>query len=291
MATLFKDLGKRNSDLLTKDFPAEKEEVKFEWKGATSTGVKVNTNFIRKKDGSVVGAFSPEYSIKPYGTTVLFDINTRRDAKLEVTTTDKLLPGLKTVITGNSTNDEAYGTLAADYRHEVFSVSASADYGKPAGSTLKGAFVVGHQNFWLGASADYHVSSNSSDLRGFKTTVGYTASDFDVTVTGATAAGRNEVGGSYFHRVNSDVQVGTEVTFDLSSGVDPVRPKLVFGTQYRYNSDLTLKGKFDTAGKLGVSMAHQHNANLRFLLSAVVDTNKLGQKDATKLGATITLQD
>jgi len=47
--SLFKDLNKRNSDLLTKDFPSEKKENKVDWKGETSSNISFETSLTQKK--------------------------------------------------------------------------------------------------------------------------------------------------------------------------------------------------------------------------------------------------
>jgi hypothetical protein len=51
---------------------------------------------------------------------------------------------------------------------------------------------------------------------------------------------KNELGGSYFHNVNSDLAVGTEVVFDTTNADS--KPKLTLGTQYKVNDDTTFKG-------------------------------------------------
>jgi hypothetical protein len=99
----------------------------------------------------------------------------------------------------------------------------------------------------------------------------------------------NELGGSFFHKVNSDVQVGAEVVFDTSNA--ETKPKLVFGSQYTFNADSVLKTKFDTAGKLGLSFQQKYNKNAKFTLASTLDTNNLGAKNSSAFGFTLSLND
>lgn len=53
---------------------------------------------------------------------------------------------------------------------------------------------------------------------------------------------KNEVGGSYFQKVTSDLSIGAELIYDVSNTDN--RPKLVFGSQYRLRHDSIVKVNF-----------------------------------------------
>jgi len=153
---LFGDLGKRVSDLLTKEFPSEKQENKFAWKGQANNEVTLETTFLQRKDGSILGTFAPKYKHKDWNTTFSADINTKREVKAEVAVEDLLnVEGLKTTLTGFSRGNDNFGTIGVEYKHELATVAASADYGKASGSTVKASAVIGTQGIALGASAEY----------------------------------------------------------------------------------------------------------------------------------------
>jgi len=57
---LFADLGKRVNDLLTKEFPSEKQENKFAWKGQANNEVTLETTFLQKKRWLYIGNIYPK---------------------------------------------------------------------------------------------------------------------------------------------------------------------------------------------------------------------------------------
>jgi len=286
---LFKDLGKRVSDLLTKEFPTE--EKKVEWKGVTNNNVTIETNLLQKTDGSITGTITPSYKFKEQGVNVLGEINTKKDIKVEASVENKFVDGMKLTLTGESKAANTYATLATEYKHEYATFTGSVDYGKPKGSLVKATTVFGQKGFALGLSAEYFLGSGAeqSELKAFNTTVAYSSKDFDATVFGRliTQGDKNELGGTYFHNVNDKLAVGVEVVFDTANA--DAKPKLSFGTQYKLNEDTVLKGKFDTNGVLGVSAAQKFNKNSKFTLGSTIDTNNLSGKNASTFGFTFAL--
>jgi len=278
---LFKDLNKRAGDLLTKEFPTD--EKKFEWKGPSVNNVTVDANFIQKGDGSVLGTVTPKYTYKPYGLNFLAEVNTKKDIKVETTVENQVVDGLKLIVTGEAKGNETYATLATEYKHEYATVTGSFDIGKPKGSTAKATTVVGSQGFSLGFSTEYFLGE-ASEVKNWETRVAYLSKEFDVNVFSRRdyAKDKNEVGGSYFHNVNSDFVVGTEVVLDTAN--NETKPKLTLGTQYKLHPDTVLKGKFDTNGILGLSYNQKFNPNSKLLIGANVDTNNLSGKSSTSFG-------
>jgi hypothetical protein len=285
---LFKDLGKRVSDLLTKEFPTEEKKVEF--KGATINNVTVESTLTQKPDGSILGTLTPSYKYKPYGTTLTAEVNTKKEGKVEAVVENQLADGLKLTLTGEARGKNNFATLSTEYKHEYATFTGSVDYGKPNGSLLKDSVVFGSQGFALGLSAEYLLgTTDASELKTFNTTVSYTKPDFDITAFGRLISEKekNEIGATYFQNVNSDVAVGAEVVFDTAHADS--KPKLTFGTQYKLNTDTTVKAKFDTNGLLGLSYAQRFNKNSRFILGANVDTNNLSGKSSSTVGFTVAL--
>jgi hypothetical protein len=290
---LFSDLGKRVSDLLTKDFPSEKQENKLSWKGQASNDVTLETTLLQRKDGSILGTFAPKYKHKDWNTTFSADINTKREVKAEVAVEDLLnVEGLKTTVTGTSRGNENFGTVGVEYKHELATVTASVDYGKPTGSTVKGSAVIGAQGIALGASAEYFFGGES-ELKELTTVLSYSSADFDLTAFGKIQnlndEDRNELGASYFHKINKDWQVGSEATFETANA--EAKPKLAFASRFQLQGDTTLKAKFDTNGKLGLSYQQKYNRNAMLTISSTLDTNNLGGKNSSTFGFSLTLND
>lgn len=141
----------------------------------------IETSFLRRADGSILGTFAPKYRHKDWNTTFSADINTRKEVKLEVAVDDLLsVDGLKTTLTGLSKGSENFGTVAAEYKHELATVNASVDFGKAVGSTVKAAAVIGSQGIALGASTEYFFGGES-ELKDLTTVLSYGSSDFDIT--------------------------------------------------------------------------------------------------------------
>jgi len=282
---LFKDLNKRASDLLTKEFPSEKSENKVEFKGETSKPLSWEASLLQKGDGSILGTFFPKYKYKEWGTTVSSELKTNRDFKAEASVEDKLAPGLKTTLSAESRGADVFGTFSTEYKHEVATLSGSLEHGQNTGSTLKGSAVFGKQGFFLGALGEYFMGSNENTLKELHAVAGYTADDFDFSVFGKLQHEKDAtiLGATFFHKTSSDINVGTEVSFDTANA--DIKPKLVFGAQYKVDPDATLKGKFDTAGKLGLSYQHRFSKNTRAVVSVTTDTQSLGAKGSSSVGA------
>jgi len=292
---LFKDLGKRANDLLTKDFPSEKGENKLEWKGEADYNVTLQTSLVSKRDGTV-GTFTPKYKHKEWDTTFSAEITTDKDVKVEVVTEDLLnFDGLKTTVTGNSKGKDRFAEFAIEYKHDMATVTGSVDYGKTSGSTIKSSAVIGSQGLALGASTEYLIGRSESELKELKTVLAYGNDDFDITASGTMKQNqgknpdKNELAASYFHKVNSGWLVGAQTTFDTSNS--DAKPSLVFATQYRVQPDTVVKAKMGTDGKLGLSFSQKYNKFAQINISSTVDTNSLGGKNSSTFGFTLSLND
>jgi len=290
---LFTDLGKRLSDLLTKEFPSEKGENKVSWRGSPNKETTLETNIVQRKDGSLIGTFIPKYNHREWGTTFSAEINTRREVKVEAVADDFLsVDGLKTTATGYSKGAENYGEFGLEYKHEMATVTTSVDYGKLNGSTVKASAVIGAQGIALGAKTEYFFGGES-ELKDLTTTLSYSSPEFDLTAFGRIQSvndeDKNELGATYFHRINSDWQVGAEAVFETAN--TDAKPKLTFGTQYALHPDSILKAKFDTAGKLGLSLQQKFNRNAKITIASTIDTNNLSGKNASNINFTLAMND
>lgn len=277
----FKDLNKRVSDLTTKDFPSEQQENKIEWKSTTLNNVTFETHLVQKKDGSVVGTFIPKYNLKDWGTTFSVEVNTKKELKVETVVENKFAEGLKTTTSVQSKLDNLTSTLSIDYKHDLATLSLHGNFTKGIGSILKAASVIGFaKNGSMGASVEYFLGNTHSGLREFCGNLNYNAEEFDVSIFGRMKnlgeEEKQEVGASYFHKLNNNLSVGTEIVLD----VPPVstKPKLTLASQYVIEKDSIIKGKFDTDGKIGFSLQQRLNKNVKGTLSTTIDSNNLDRK-------------
>jgi hypothetical protein len=145
----------------------------------------VETNFVQKPDGSIVGTITPSYKYSEYGVTFLGEVNTKKDIKLETTVENQFADGLKLTLTGEARGNATYATFATEFKNPKATVHAAVDFGKAAGSTVKASSVFGANGFALGLNGEYFLAaSDNSELKHFNTTVSYTTKDFDATVFG-----------------------------------------------------------------------------------------------------------
>jgi hypothetical protein len=71
-----------------------------------------------------------------------------------------------------------------EYRNDLAAVTASIDYGKANGSTLKSTAVVGTQGFALGLSGEYFFGNQEARLTKLDSTLAYSYPTFDVALFG-----------------------------------------------------------------------------------------------------------
>jgi len=288
---LHKDLTKRNKDLLTKDIP---DKSRVEWKGKTSNGVETEI-FFEKDSKGTVGTYKPKYNIKSYGTEVTLELNTKRDAKVEVALKDKIASGLKVTVSEQfNAKDGLFTVLSAEYKHEFATVDASIDYGKTDGSIVKGAGVFGSSGFLLGLSGEYIYAGSASKVDAWSATAGYSNSEFDAAgflrrvMDKNIKASRREAGASYYHQVSNDFTVGAELVFNVDQ--KEVAPVLKGAVQYKPHSDSVLKAVLVTDGQVSIGYKQKFNDRTTFTVGTSVNAFTFS-KDSTSVGFTLALAD
>jgi len=253
----------------------------------------VESNLTVNSDGSVVGKITPSYKLKDYGTNLTLDLNTKREFKLEVAVEDKPVDGLKTTVAANAKADEYWGTLGVDFKHDIGNFTASVDYGEEKGHTLKGSLLFGNnsaEQLTVGGDIEYLVGHDSNQIKTINTKLAYASNEFDIACFCRINNEKdvNEVGVSYFHKVNNDFSVGSEVAIDPSKALEN-KPKLILASQYLLERDTAVKGKFDTSGQLGLSFSQKLSDHARVVLGTTIDTNNLSSKNSSKFGFTLSL--
>jgi len=289
---VFKDLGKRLSDLFTKEFPSEKQENSVSWKGKTPNGVTVESNLTANVDGSVVGKFAPTYAWKEYSTNL--EITSSRDFKVEGSVENKPIDGLKCTLGGNSKGEEHWANLALTYKTNNFNMTESVDYGQEKGITIKASAVLGspmnnNSRLDFGGEVECLVGNEKPQVVVLNTKASFSTPELDMAAFCLIKPSKSlsDVGVSYFHKVNTDLSVGAEISFDPNN--TEKKPKLTLGSQYLMQKDTTLKFKFDTTGSLGLSYHQKLNDYAKFTLGSTVDTSRLSEKNSVKYGFGLSL--
>lgn len=279
---LYGDLGKKSSDLLTKEFP---DRHKLEVKTKTASGVSLDGSITRNNDGSFFGSLNPKYKLSRHGITVGTTVDTKRAVKVEATAED-LVPGLKTTVTGHTDSESL--TFDAEYKHEYLTLAGSLNVLSPKGNRLTAASVVGYEGFALGLQAEY-VYDKWQNINGVAS---YTHPDFVSTLYARvnTHASTNIIGLTFHHRLNLRAAIAAEASLDVTKASES--PKIAVGGSYDFvESPTTVKGKLDTEGRVSLSYAHRLNRYARLILGTSVNTNNFSASGNHTFGLTLAIND
>jgi len=146
-------------------------------------------------------------------------------------------------------------------------------------ATLAG--VVGYEGFSVGLQSKVSRGMVSA-VNG---TAAYTSEDNVFTLYGLFKT--NRIGISYFQKVHPLVLAGFDASYDLDK-TSP--PKLTVGGSYQLDADTTVKGKFETDGKLSVSYAQKLNKYARLVVATAFNINT-NVKSTYSYGFTLSLND
>jgi len=275
---LYVDLGKKSTDLLTKDFP---DKTKVEINSRANNGDQFKTIATRNPDGSIVGSLQPKYTFVKQGVTLSSTVDTNRVLKVEATV-ENSLPGLKATLGGQSDTESFKADF--EWKHEYATVTTGLDFFSPKGNTLSASGVFNYDGISVGGSAEYFIA-DKQEFRKVDGVLAYSTPDLQLT---AFSRRKGEVlGGSYFQRISSALGLATEISFDLRKA--DVTPKLTFGGSYSLDTptSTTVKGKFDTDGKLSLSYGQKLNNLARFTVGSSINTNNLGASGNHTLGFSV----
>jgi hypothetical protein len=275
---LYADVGKKASDLLTKEFP---DKSKFELKTKTSNGVVQEVSLTKSGD-ALLGLINPKYTFAKHGVTLGFTADTDKNTKFEVAI-EKAIPGLKltTIVDSKKLNAIQFD---GEYKHEYFAVNGSVDVMNNEGTEASLAGVVGYEGFSLGLQSKYGRGA----LSAVNGTAAYTTNDYVFTLFGLFKS--NRVGVSYFHRVTPFATAGFDASFDLDKA-QASPSKLTVGGSYQLDTDTILKGKLDTDGKLSLSYAQRLSKYARLIVGTSLNINNPNSKSGYSYGFTFSLND
>jgi len=274
---LYVDLGKKATDLLTKDFP---DKTKVELNTRSPNGLQFKVIATRNHDGSISGSIEPKYTFGKHATTVLANVDTGKTFKVEGTV--EKFPGIKATIAGLLDSESLKADL--EWKHEHATVTTGLDLFSAKGTTASATAAVHHEGFSLGASTEYFIGDRQ-EVRKLDGVLAYSTSDLQVTAFSRRWGG--VLGGTYFQKVSDGTSVSAEIQFDLQKS--DVTPKLTFGASHNLDLQGTqVKGKFDTDGKLSLSYGQKLNNYLKFFVGANINTNNLGPSGNHTLGVALT---
>jgi len=274
----FKDLGKKCSDLLSKDFKVG--ENKVEVKTKTANGVTF-TPVATKKGDKFDGSLAAKYGF-PFATAEA-TLKTSGVVETSIETT-KLAPGVTATldVSTSSASLLASGKATVDYKHDLFGLKATYDWIKgDAGCSLSTATM----GVSLGCDAAYSMSKSA--LTKYAAAAEYAQKDYTLAAKLTEAVGKpngSTYESSYFHSVSSALQVGTEMK---KAGDKDVA--LAFGCMYKLDKATTVKGKVDADGILSASYKSVLSPISTLTIAAQIDTVNLSQSSKHKMGFALNL--
>lgn len=272
----FSDLSKASKDLLTKDFPLG--QAKLEVKTVTANGVNLTvTGNQDNKTGFVTSEAKIKYSDFTKGLVLTESITTNNLLSLQVELENKAAKGVKLdVLAGylpltgaKNINAKVY------YKHELAHVRAGADVFK--GPILNLDFVAGQNGVFVGGETGYNAEKGIATKQ--NASVAYFHRDFTAALHSTNCFG--SYAATYYQRVNPDVEVGANVTWDSKAANNAVN--LEVGTKYFLDRDAFVKAKINNQGKLGLAYTQTIKPGIKLGLAGFFDTSKLDEP-AHKLG-------
>lgn len=278
-ATAFKDIGKACSDLLSKDYKVGKNTVEVKTK--TANGVTF-TPLATKSGESVSGSLAAKY-LFPGGVSTEATLATSGilSSTIEATGLAKGLTATLDCESGKSSLLTS-GKATLDYKQEAFTAKCSYDYCK---SDASAAMSVAYGPVTMGGSTDYSISKAA--MTKYAAALQWDASDYVITTKLSEAlakANSKMYEGSYFHKVSSAMQVGTEIKKVANKEVG-----LAFGCMYKVDKDTSVKGKVDADGILSASYKQKISPMTTLTLAATVDTVSLSESSKHKFGLALNI--
>jgi len=266
-ATVFKDLGKTCSDLLSKDYKVGKTTVEI--KSKTPSGVTFTPTATKAGD-AVSGELKAKYALaKAIEGEMVLGTSGSITASIEMA--DALTSGL--MITAECERAKAgkpgvlgSANLIAEYKQDSFATKVAFD---PYKNDLLASATFALSDITLGASADYCTRVNG--VQKFSAVGQFVQPDFILMAKLADSKGAKTLGCSYFHNVSSEMQLGVALAKPLAKpdvGIE-------FGMAYKLDKDTTVKAKVDSEGILCTSYKQKLSSLTTMTLAGQIDTVNL----------------
>lgn len=278
----FTDIGKSVNDLLGKDYPAG--TVKLEVKTTTSNGVNFTVTGAKdNKTGLIKGELKTKYCDRKNGITFTESVDSANLITGEVELADTLARGLKLAV--NASLLPAVGQknakVLAEYKQSNVHTRANLDLFK--GPTFAGDVVLGQNGFLVGGDIAYDILDGR--ITRYNAAAGYSVPEYSLALHATQSL--SVFSGSYYHRVNSDVEAGGKAVWDSKAANQAVGIEV--GTKYSLDRDAYVKAKIDNYGRLGLGYTQSLRKGVKVSLAGLFDTTRLNE-NAHKIGLSLTLE-
>jgi len=276
--------------LLTKGFPTS---YKVEVTTQAENGVNFVTSFERKekKDGGeeLVGTLQPKYKLASHGLEFTGTIDTGNTFKGELTLDNLFFPGLKSITKGQTGASQEVEAIW-EYKHEYGTCTSSFLWKNDGKVYLGASATAGRQALTFGLESKFRVDTagTSGTLDAVTAALNYKAQSHDISASLKSEAPKTSgarlltLSSSVLYTAGKEATLATTVDYDLQKA--PAEAiKVKFGGSYNLDADTTGKARFDTEGKLALSVARQLNPHFKATLGTELNTFDL-QSNKHKFG-------
>jgi len=265
--TVYKDIGKACSDLLSKDYKVGKTIV--EVKSKTPSGVTITPTATKSGD-AVSATLAAKYNLLPWlvGEATF---GTSGSVALNCEATDALTKGLMITAECEKAAPGKPGLLQAanfivDYKQDMFTCKTSFDYYK---ADLLASASMCYGNITSGLDCTYSTAKGA--LGKYALACEFVQPDFTVSAKCADSKGAKTLSCGYYHKVSPLMQVGVNLSKPLSKPDTDIE----FGCAYKLDKDTSVKSKVDSAGMLSLSYKQKVSALTSMTLAATIDAVNL----------------
>lgn len=264
----FGDIGKAGNDLLNDDY---KYEGKCEVKTKLESGINIKSTFTRaEKDGSIGAVLELKKGVSIVDVTAKLDQKGTANITLENST---LVPKLKLKVDAAANGSAT--KISADYAHDLLMTCASVDVNKSV----------------LAINSSFATSGVTV---GTSTSFAYTKGKWSTPAVGAMYNGPNfqlaanvenlgeKIGVTYHQSVSKELALALNL-----QQVDKKGVSLALGSAYKIDKDSSLKAKVDSTGLLSAIYQQKIRPQMTIKVSGQVNTMKLTQDNAHKIGVAL----
>jgi len=257
---LFKRFGKGLQDLFKEQFEYKKQ-IKVKDVASKNTTIDI-TGEALKGTSEFAGNVKTTHKINDFGT-VEAELNTLGTANSSVKA-DRLAKGLTVKA---SVDERPMAKVEIDLAKEFYSTGLTVEK-NPSGNFVDGAVVAGYEGVAVGGGAKYDVGNGA--LSEYNGGLEYAKPEFTSTVK--TTGQAQKVLVQHLHKLNPDVTLGGQFSYDLASG----KYVATGGTAFKIDAVSSAKGKIDTDGFLSTVFEHRFSPiNLKFLMSSEYNVRNL----------------
>jgi len=278
MPILFKDVGKRASDLFNKGYPTND---KFSWRWQLNNHKSGDTTYEskvqRESDGSVSGSVVAKSQVRNFDSTTT--IETNNTLKIELVRPN-LVENLKTTLEGVTTMTDPFKSttckLALDYNHRRARVTSDVVYelfaSKP--TVFNASILFGHEQWVFGGDVQ---NSNGKTTQYTIQAARSTKDDEFVAFLRNRKSGMSQQVGVAYSRLYREGKFvsASEISVDTKTQEKSIQ----VGFSNKVSDELSYKTKVGTTGVIGVSTTTKLNSHTDLLVGVELSAFNLSGGD------------